>query len=98
MIVKGIIVSARLPGRAFTFPNYRRLIFGGVRIDRKDKNLMRSHLEQLLEMQKNLDKNISAFQTEIPVEEYKAFLGELKDINNQNMQVVSRYMVRKCNR
>lgn len=59
---------------------------------------MRSHLEQLLEMQKNLDINITTFQAETPVEEYKAFLGELKDINNLNMQTVSRFMVRKCNR
>ncbi|MEN6325002.1 MAG: hypothetical protein ABFD18_02150 [Syntrophomonas sp.] len=59
---------------------------------------MRSHLEQLLELQKDLDINITTFQAETPVDEYKSFLGELKNINNQNMQTVSRFMVRKCNR
>ena len=59
---------------------------------------MRSHLEQLLEMQKEFDKSITTFHAETPVDEYKSFLDELKKINNQNMQTLSRYMVRKCNR
>lgn len=70
----------------------------GVRIERKDKNLMRSHLEQVLQMQKDIDKSMELFQADTAVEEYKNFWGELRGINSQNMQTVSRYMVRKCNR
>ncbi|MDD3023686.1 MAG: hypothetical protein PHE26_07300 [Syntrophomonadaceae bacterium] len=70
----------------------------GVRIERKDKNRMRSNLEQLLRAQQELDKNIALFQEESPVEEYKNFLKELRASNSENMQTVSRFMVRKCNR
>ncbi|MDD2620354.1 MAG: hypothetical protein PHC92_06770 [Syntrophomonadaceae bacterium] len=70
----------------------------GVRIERKDKNRMRSNLEQLLRAQQELDKNIALFQEESPVEEYKSFLKELRASNSENMHTVSRFMVRKCNR
>lgn len=70
----------------------------GVRIERKEKNLMRSHLEQLLQMQKELDENIGIYEQQIQAEEYKSFLNELRNNNSENMQIVSRYMVRKCNR
>jgi ethanolamine utilization cobalamin adenosyltransferase len=69
-----------------------------VRIDRKQKNIMRSQLEKVLEMQKIIDRKIDDFHKETEVAEYQQFWQELKNSNTETMQRLSRFMVRKCNR
>jgi hypothetical protein len=69
-----------------------------ARIDRQQKNMMRARLEKMLELQKELDRQIEASQKETQVPEYREFLKKLKSINNENIQVTSSYMIQKCNR
>ncbi len=69
-----------------------------VRIDRKQKNIMRSQLEKVLEMQKEIDHKIDSFREETEVPEYQQFWEELRTNNIETMQRLSRFMVRKCNR
>ena len=69
-----------------------------VRIDRKQKNIMRSQLEKVLEMQKEIDHKIDNFRNETEVPEYQQFWDELRTNNIETMQRLSRFMVRKCNR
>lgn len=69
-----------------------------VRIDRKQKNIMRSQLEKVLEMQKEIDHKIEDFREETEVPEYQQFWEELRTTNIETMQKLSRFMVRKCNR
>lgn len=69
-----------------------------ARIDRQQKNMMRARLEKMLELQKELERQIEASQKETQVPEYREFLQKLRAINNENIQVTSRYMIRKCNR
>ena len=44
-----------------------------LRIDRKQKNIMRSQLEKVLEMQKEIDHKIDDFRKETEVPEYQQF-------------------------
>ena len=67
-----------------------------VRIDRKQKNIMRSQLEKVLEMQKEIDHKIDNFRNETEVPEYQQFWDELRTNNIETMQRLSRFMVRKC--
>ena len=69
-----------------------------IRIDRKQKNIMRSQLEKVLEMQKEIDHKIDNFRQETEVPEYQQFWEELRTNNIETMQRLSRFMVRKCNR
>lgn len=69
-----------------------------VRIDRQQKNIMRSQLEQILEMQKQVESKIEDFHKETEVPEYQQFWQELKQEHTQTMQKLARFMVRKCNR
>lgn len=69
-----------------------------IKISRQDKNLMRKQLEEILSIQKDLDKKINNYQQESIVEEYRGFWQELGQNNKDSIQRVSRYMVRKCNR
>jgi len=69
-----------------------------VRIDRKQKNIMRSQLEKVLEMQKEIDHKIDSFRKETEAAEYQQFWEELRTNNIETMQRLSRFMVRKCNR
>ena len=69
-----------------------------VRIDRKQKNIMRSQLEKVLEMQKEIDYKIDNFRKETEVPEYQQLWEELRTTNIETMQRLSRFMVRKCNR
>ena len=69
-----------------------------LKINRQDKNLMRKQLEEILSIQKDLDKKIDNYQQESVVEEYRGFWQELGQNNKDSIQRVSRYMVRKCNR
>lgn len=70
----------------------------GVRIDRQQKNLMRSHIEAVVSHYKDLEEKIDTFQTDTEAEEYRKFWRELKTRNQEQIQVVARYMVMKCNR
>lgn len=69
-----------------------------VRIERRQKNIMRSQLEKVLEMQKEMERKIDDFHKETEVPEYQQFWQELKQNNTETMQRLSRFMVRKCNR
>lgn len=70
----------------------------GVKISRQQKNTMRLQLEKILEMQKNLDKEMANFQKGCEVEEYRKFWQDMKKQNKEHILNISRFMVRKCNR
>lgn len=70
----------------------------GMRIDRRQKNLMRSHIEDVVRHYKNLEEKIELYETDTEPEEYRRFWKDLKNRNQEQIQVVSRYMVMKCNR
>lgn len=69
-----------------------------IRIDRRQKNLMRSHIEEVVRYYKDLEEKIDVFQTDTEPEDYQKFWRDLKARNQEQIQVVSRYMVMKCNR
>lgn len=69
-----------------------------ARIDRPDKNRMRSNLEEVLLLQKQLEKRIDNYLEAETVENYRLFWQELKNQYNQNINSTYNYMVRKCNR
>jgi len=69
-----------------------------TRIDRKQKNQMRYHLEQILNIYKKLEEKIDDYVEKTEVEDYQNFWQELKVKNNENIRFVSRYMITKCNR
>jgi len=69
-----------------------------ARIDRPDKNRMRSNLEEILLLQKQLEQRIDNCLQAETVENYRLFWQELKDQYNQNIHNTYNYMVRKCNR
>ena len=69
-----------------------------VKIERRQKNIMRSQLEKVLEMQKEVEREIDDFHKETEVPEYQQFWQELKQNNTQTMQKLAHFMVRKCNR
>lgn len=70
----------------------------GVKIERAEKNLMRSRLETVLQMHKELDGKIEEFEHGIQAEDYRRFWKELRANNSESIKTVSRYMVSKCNR
>lgn len=69
-----------------------------TRIARPDKNQMRAHLEEILQIQKDLVQKIEFFEQEIGVAEYQAFWRDLSKCHNDLNRKVYNYMVRKCNR
>lgn len=69
-----------------------------VKIDRQQKNQMRARIEDILKLQKDIDKKIDEYAAQTEPAEYKKFWQELKTINLETIQKVSRYMVTKCNR
>jgi hypothetical protein len=85
-------------GRAFIFPGGGGGDMANVKIERRQKNIMRSQLEKVLEMQKEVEREIDDFHKETEVPEYQQFWQELKQNNTQTMQKLARFMVRKCNR
>lgn len=68
------------------------------RIDRPDKNRMRSNLEEILLMQKQLEQRIDDYLQAETVENYRIFWQELKNHYHQSIQNTYNFMVRKCNR
>ncbi|MGR6837210.1 hypothetical protein [Syntrophomonas erecta] len=69
-----------------------------IRISRKQKNIMRAQLEKIVEIHRDLDKRIEAYENITEVPEYRKLWSDLKGRNSETIQVVSRYMVMKCNR
>lgn len=59
---------------------------------------MRAQLEDILQVHKMLDSRIENYQQQTEHPEYNRFWNEMKKRNQENIQVVSRYMVMKCNR
>ncbi|KUG05189.1 hypothetical protein ASZ90_017375 [hydrocarbon metagenome] len=68
------------------------------RIDRQQKNIMRSQLEEVLTIHRNLDEKLAIFQQQSVNSEYRRFWNELKEQNSENVKTISRFMVLKCNR
>lgn len=69
-----------------------------VKINRQQKNLMRTQIEEVLQLQKDIDKKIDTYASTTEPQEYQKFWHELKTKNQETIQKVSRYMVAKCNR
>jgi uncharacterized Zn finger protein len=70
----------------------------GIKIDRRQKNLMRSHIEEVVRYYKDLEEKIDGYETDTEPDEYRKFWKDLRSRNQEQIQVVSRYMVMKCNR
>jgi hypothetical protein len=93
------ITNARLISRAFVIDAQR----GGIstaksKIDRTEKNRMRKNLEEIVLLQKELEARVDNFLKDESIEDYQLFWEELKKQQNQNIQRVTSYMTRKCNR
>lgn len=69
-----------------------------VKIDRKQKNIMRAQIEDVLRLQKDINKKIEDYAAKTEPPEYKRFWQELQTRNLETIQKVSRYMIAKCNR
>ncbi|QGU00563.1 hypothetical protein SYNTR_1969 [Candidatus Syntrophocurvum alkaliphilum] len=69
-----------------------------VKIGRKQKNIMRGHLEKIIKLHYEVNNYIEEHAKQTEVEEYKDFFQNIKDKNIQTVQLISKYMVRKCNR
>lgn len=72
--------------------------FRDIRVSRQQKTLMRSQLEEILQVHQLLENRIEGYQQQTEYPEYNRFWNEMKQRNQENIQVVSRYMVMKCNR
>lgn len=68
------------------------------KIDRQEKNTMRSQLEEVLAIHKNLDNKIESFKKEVTSTEYRRFWNEIKEQNSEKIKNISKFMVLKCNR
>lgn len=69
-----------------------------AKITRQDKNKMRDQLQQIINIHQQVNRSIQTYRQENQVPDYGRFWDELSQRNNETIQVVSRYMVRKCNR
>lgn len=68
------------------------------RISREEKNFLRNELEGLLKQYREINQQISEIKKNITEDEYLDFLRKLRVRNNEIIQTLGRYMVRKCNR
>jgi hypothetical protein len=59
---------------------------------------MRQNLEEILAMQKDVEKRIVNFLDDEQVEDYRVYWLGLKKQYNENNKNLANYMVRKCNR
>ncbi|MGI6452644.1 MAG: hypothetical protein ACOX0E_04055 [Syntrophomonadaceae bacterium] len=69
-----------------------------AKIERLKKNHMRNQLEEVLDMQKGLEKKIKECMSQTDVDDYQKFWETLLGANNENMRTVTRFMTIKCNR
>lgn len=67
-------------------------------VDRQEKNAMRQKLETVLEAHQKIQKSISQFKDDTSEPSYCHFWNELDQRNNESIQIVSKYMVNRCNR
>lgn len=59
---------------------------------------MRSQLEDILQVHQLLAERIQDYQQNTEIPEYHRFWEEIGQRNQEDIQVVARYMVSKCNR
>jgi len=69
-----------------------------IRIERKQKTIMRQHLERLAELQREMERLIDNCYQEVEAAEYLTFLQDLRKRNIETIRILTDYMVRKCNR
>ncbi len=69
-----------------------------VKIDRKQKNIMRAQIEDVLQLQKDIGKKIEDYAATTEPPEYQKFWQDWQNRNQETIQKVSRYMIAKCNR
>lgn len=69
-----------------------------LKVSRQDKNQMRKQLEEILSIRKALDQKINDYRQESIIEEYREFWQDMEKNNKEDIQKLSRFMVRKCNR
>ncbi|MDD3852218.1 MAG: hypothetical protein PHD40_01020 [Syntrophomonadaceae bacterium] len=69
-----------------------------ARVSRQEKNLMRGQLEKVLEYHQSLEHCLHDYQQTTNHPDYLKFWQELQEKNQERMQIVSRFMVTKCNR
>lgn len=69
-----------------------------VRINRQDKNNMRDQLEEILDIHQQVNRKVEVYRKQNQVADYQGFWDELRQRNHETIQVLSRYMVMKCNR
>jgi len=69
-----------------------------TRVDRTEKNRMRTNLEEVFQLQKELEKRLNDFLQVETVDNYRLFWQELKNQQTENLHTIYNYMVRKCNR
>ncbi len=68
------------------------------KIGRPEKNIMRSQLEEILAIHRNLDKKIDSYREASSNGEYRRFWKDLQEENTEKVKSISRFMVLKCNR
>jgi len=68
------------------------------RISREEKNYLRNQLEDILRQYREINQQINEIKQNITEDEYLDFLRRLRVRNNETIQMLGRYMVRKCNR
>lgn len=69
-----------------------------LKIDRQQKNSMREHLEKMVEKYKEINLQIEIYRQEVEAAEYRQFFDHIKARNTESIQIISKYMVGKCNR
>ncbi len=69
-----------------------------LKVSRQDKNQMRKQLEEILSIRKALDQKINDYRQESIIEEYREFWQDMEKNNKEDIQKLSHFMVRKCNR
>lgn len=68
-----------------------------MRIDRKQKNVMRAQLDDVLQLQKDIGKKLENYASETEAVEYQRFWRDLQTSNQETIHKISRYAIAKCN-
>jgi len=69
-----------------------------ARVERSQKNLMRSQMEEIILLFKSMQDRIELFNEQTIHEDYKKIWRELIAMNDQQIQKLTRLMIAKCNR
>ena len=67
-------------------------------IDRQEKNRMRTSLEEIIRLQRELEQRVDELLAAETVENYRLYWQELKQYYADNRRSIHNYMARKCNR